>query len=60
MLEIKHLTMAELEAGLDEIRRAPRDEGVLQLIVRRPEIEQRECLALVADTPILGVRIAPC
>lgn len=42
--EIKHLTMAELEAGLDEIRRAPRDEGVLHLIVRRPEIEAREVL----------------
>lgn len=36
--------MDELEAGLDEIRSAPRDEGVLQLIVRRPEIEQRESL----------------
>lgn len=42
--EIKHLTMAELEAGLDEIRRAPRDEGVLQLIVRRPQVEEREIL----------------
>ncbi|HEV7683320.1 MAG TPA: hypothetical protein VGO68_14420 [Pyrinomonadaceae bacterium] len=42
--EIKHLTTAELEAGLDEIRRAPRDEGVLHLIVRRPEIEEREIL----------------
>lgn len=41
---IKHLTMAELEAGLDEIRRAPKDEGVLQLIVRRPQIEEREVL----------------
>ncbi len=40
--EIKHLTMAKLEAGLDEIRRAPKDEGVLLLIVRRPEIEERE------------------
>ena len=40
--EIKHLTMDELEAGLDEIRRAPKDEGVLHLIVRRPEIEERE------------------
>ena len=37
--EIKHLTMDELEAGLDEIRRAPKDEGVLRLIVRRPQIE---------------------
>ena len=37
-----HLTAAELEAGLDEIRRSPRDEGVLHLIVRRPETERRE------------------
>ena len=42
--EIKHLTMAELEAGLAEIRQAPKDEGVLQLIVRRPRIEEREVL----------------
>jgi hypothetical protein len=42
--EIKHLTMAELEAALDEIRQAPKDEGVLQLIVRRPEVEERELL----------------
>jgi hypothetical protein len=41
---VRHLTMSELEAGLDEIRRAPKDEGVLQLIVRRPRIEEREVL----------------
>lgn len=41
---IKHLTMDELEAGLDEIRQAPKDEGVLQLIVRRPQVEEREIL----------------
>ena len=40
----RHLTMAELEDGLDHIRAAPRDEGVLQLIVRRPRIEAREVL----------------
>ena len=34
--------MAELEAGLDEIRKAPKDEGTLLLIVRRPRIEERE------------------
>lgn len=44
MTEIKHLTMEELETGLDEIRRAPKDEGVLQLIVRRPQIDEREIL----------------
>jgi len=43
--EIKHLNMDELEAGLDEIRRAPKDEGVLRLIVRRPEIDEREVVA---------------
>src|SRR5258707_13153624 len=40
----KHLTMPELEAGLNEIRRAPKDEGVLELIVRRPAINDREVL----------------
>src|SRR5258706_10783405 len=39
-----HLTRPELEAGLDEIRRAPKDEGVLELIVRRPAINDREIL----------------
>ena len=41
---MKHLTMEELEAGVDEIRRAPKSEGVLQLIVRRPKVEEREIL----------------
>ena len=36
--------MAELEAGLDEIKRAPKDEGVLLLIVRRPRVDEREAL----------------
>jgi hypothetical protein len=40
----KHLTMPELEAGLDGIRRAPKDEGVLELIVRRPTVNDREIL----------------
>jgi MOSC domain-containing protein YiiM len=39
---IRHLTMAELEAGLAEIRRAPKEEGVLEMIVRRPRTEERE------------------
>ena len=33
-----------LEAGLDDIRGAPKNEGVLELIVRRPKIEAREVL----------------
>ena len=52
---IKHLTMAELEAGLDEIRAAPKDEGVLQLIVRRPRIEEREILEEGELDPVKGL-----
>lgn len=44
MVEGKHLTLAELEAGLDEIRRSPTEEGVLALIVRRPQVDEREVL----------------
>ncbi len=36
--------MQELEAGIEEIRRSPRDEGVLQLIVRRPATLERETI----------------
>ncbi len=39
---IKHLTMEELHAGLDEIRQSPRDAGELKMIVRRPEVGARE------------------
>ena len=41
---VKHLTMEELEAGLDDIRRSPKDEGALELIVRRPSLGERESL----------------
>lgn len=36
--------MTELEAGLGHIRQSPKDEGVLELIVRRPRHEEREVL----------------
>jgi len=41
---MEYLTMTQLEAGLDEIRRAPKDAGLLKMIVRRPNTEQRELL----------------
>jgi len=44
MAEGKHLTMSELEAGLDAIRQAPKNEGFIALIVRRPQIDAREVL----------------
>ena len=36
MVDIRHLTLAELEAGLDEIRKSPKDAGVLHMMVRGP------------------------
>jgi MOSC domain-containing protein YiiM len=41
---VKHLSCEELEAGLGDIRESPQDEGLLNLIVRRPEIGAREVL----------------
>lgn len=39
-----HKTVEELEAGLDHIRQSPTEEGTLALIVRRPDIDDREVL----------------
>lgn len=44
MATIEHLTMEQLESGLDHIRQSPQDEGVLEVIVRRPQIGERELL----------------
>ena len=38
------MTMAELEAGLDAVRQAPKNEGVIAMIVRRPQVDAREVL----------------
>jgi MOSC domain-containing protein YiiM len=37
-----YATPAELEAGLDDLRAAPKGEGVVELIVRRPTVDERE------------------
>jgi len=50
-----HLTMAELEAGLDAIRQAPKNEGRLELIVRRPRDEAREVLEVGELNPLEGL-----
>src|SRR6185369_15665388 len=41
---VKHLTTAELEAALDHLRQTPKDDGVLHLIVARPDVDEREVL----------------
>jgi hypothetical protein len=45
MEQTMHLTAAELEDGLDHVRAAPADEGRVELIVRRPAVDEREVLA---------------
>jgi hypothetical protein len=45
LARMEHVMGADLEAGLDEIRRSPADEGRLELIVRRPGVNEREILA---------------
>jgi hypothetical protein len=42
---VKRLTTAELEAGLDNIMASPKDHGLLELIVKRPEVDARESVA---------------
>jgi hypothetical protein len=44
MIEVRHLTREELDAGLAGIRLSPVNEGVLELIVRRPQIDAREVI----------------
>ena len=43
-MQAEHLNMEQLQAGVDHIRRSPADQGVLQLIARRPDIGKRELL----------------
>ncbi|HJT68058.1 MAG TPA: hypothetical protein VJ749_16500 [Pyrinomonadaceae bacterium] len=52
---MRHLTMPELEAALDHLREAPRDEGVVQLIVRRPRVDEREVLEEAELDPLKGL-----
>jgi hypothetical protein len=42
---MEHRTLEELEAGLEDVRRSPIGEGRLELIVRRPAVDEREVLA---------------
>jgi hypothetical protein len=41
---MRHVTAAELEAGLDHLRGSPTDAGTLELVVRRPGPGEREVL----------------
>jgi len=41
---VEHLSTSELRAGLDDVRKSPQDEGTVELIVRRPAVDEREVL----------------
>jgi hypothetical protein len=43
--DVKQLTTEDLAAGMENILKSPKDDGVLRLIVRRPATGEREVLA---------------
>ena len=55
MTEIRHLTRDELDAELDGISQSPSDGGELQMIVRRPDVDERDILETGALTAAAGL-----
>lgn len=55
METLGHLSLLELEAGLEYIRQSPKDDGVLRLIVRRPGVDEREIVTTAALSPEDGL-----
>jgi MOSC domain-containing protein YiiM len=52
-----HLAIDDLEAGLAEVAASPADEGRLELVVRRPRVDERQVLArgeLHVDLGLVG------
>jgi hypothetical protein len=45
---VPQLSTAELEAGVGYVRESPPDRGLVELIVRRPAVGEREVLALAS------------
>jgi hypothetical protein len=50
-----HATKSELESGLDHVRAAPKELGVLAMIVRRPKVSEREVLEEGELNPVEGL-----
>jgi hypothetical protein len=54
---VKHLDTPALQAGLGHVRESPPDHGTVEMIVRRPAVDEREVLAvgtLDADVGLAG------
>ena len=45
MLNVVYISTSEMEAGLDHIRQAPKDQGTLKMIVQRPGEDERIMIA---------------
>ena len=54
-VEPRHRPLVELEAGLASLMQAPREAGVLELIVRRPRSDEREVLDAAELDPARGL-----
>jgi len=54
-IEVKQLTMPELEAALGHLREAPKNDGVVELIVRRPRTDHREVIEEAQLDPVKGL-----
>ncbi len=52
---MNHVELEALQAGLDEIRRSPKDQGRVELIVRRPAENEREVVETAALDRALGL-----
>jgi MOSC domain-containing protein YiiM len=55
--DVRHAPWEDLQAGLESMRAAPREQGVVELIVRRPAVGEREVVsegALDVDRGLVG------
>lgn len=55
MHEPLHLSLCEMESQLDQIRQAPADHGVLEMIVCRPDVDTRQMLFEAEVDPFQGL-----
>jgi hypothetical protein len=44
LINYRHLTMTELESGLEALGASPQDKGTLEMIVCRPNVDERRAL----------------
>src|ERR1041385_1465647 len=55
METLQYVSMTELKARLDQIHQAPHDNGLLKLIVRRPQVDEREIVEVAQINTEVGL-----